>query len=158
MRQPELANGHRLYTSGTLSQTVHQYYSSQWQLLEERIDSATTPDRQFVWGIRYIDDLVLRERDTDASGSVDERLYSLQDANWNVVAVSNTSGAVQERYSYTPYGQPIVLDGSHGNRSSSVYSWTNLWQGRPYSSISATYNFRRREVVRHSGVRCRWTR
>jgi len=43
------------------------YYSSSWQVVEERIDLATDADRQFVWGARYVDDLVLRD---DFSGCV----------------------------------------------------------------------------------------
>ena len=42
-------------------ETRNFYYSSQWQVLEERVDSATTADRHFVWGLRYVDDLVLRD-------------------------------------------------------------------------------------------------
>lgn len=42
----------------------HFYYSSQWQILEERLDDATTADRQFVWGLRYIDDQICRDQTT----------------------------------------------------------------------------------------------
>jgi hypothetical protein len=83
----------------------HYYYSDQWQSLEERLGSTPTsaaPDRQFVWGLRYIDDCVLRDRST--TGTINERLYAMQDANWNVVAICNTSAAVLERYAYTAYG------------------------------------------------------
>lgn len=87
------------------SVTRHFYYTTRWQVVEERL--GTTPatadaQRQFVWGLRYLDDLVLRDRDTDADGTLDERLYPLQDANWNVTALADTAGAVQERYRYTP--------------------------------------------------------
>jgi hypothetical protein len=54
-------------------------------VLEERLDSSTTADRVFLWGIRYIDDLVLRDRTT--TSTLDERRYAIQDANWNVVAL-----------------------------------------------------------------------
>jgi hypothetical protein len=40
-------------------------------VLEERVDSATTPDRQYVWDIQYLDDLILRDRDSDGNGSLD---------------------------------------------------------------------------------------
>ena len=43
-------------------ETRHFYYSSAWQCLEERIDTSSDADRQHVWGLRYIDDLVLRDR------------------------------------------------------------------------------------------------
>ena len=33
-----------------------------------------------------------------------------QDANWNMTAVTNASGTVQERYVYSAYGVPIFLD------------------------------------------------
>jgi hypothetical protein len=32
----------------------HFYYSDRWQVLEERLGTSTTPDRQFTWGVRYI--------------------------------------------------------------------------------------------------------
>jgi RHS repeat-associated protein len=134
----------KLYSGGTLSQTRHQYYSSQWQLVEEREGSATTPDRQWVWGIRYIDDLVLRERDTDANGSVDERLYAMQDPNWNVVAVAGTGGVVQERYSYTPYGVVTKLSASFG-ASSATIQWNEiLYAGYRYDSSTGLYCVRYR--------------
>ncbi|MEZ6131588.1 MAG: hypothetical protein R3C59_23200 [Planctomycetaceae bacterium] len=85
------------YVSGTLDQTRHLYYTepSKWQVVEERIDSSTDPDRQFVWGQRYIDDLILRDRDTTGNGTLDER--ALEDANWNVTSLIDTSGTVQQR-------------------------------------------------------------
>jgi hypothetical protein len=67
--------------------------SKDWQVLEEYLGSSV--DRRYVWGIRYIDDLVLRDRTT--TGSLSERFYALQDANWNVVAICNG----RNRYSTT---------------------------------------------------------
>ena len=63
------------YTSGTLSETRHFYYNDAWQCLEEDATAenpAPPPDNmpptcQYVWGQRYVDDLVLRDRDTDAN-------------------------------------------------------------------------------------------
>jgi hypothetical protein len=65
----------------------HYYYTAQWQIIEERVGSATTPDRQFVWGLRYLDDLVLRD-----NGTV--RFYAFHDY-FNCTAIVNTSGVVQ---------------------------------------------------------------
>ena len=47
-------------SSGTLVETRDLFYSDQWQVLEEDVDSA--PEVQYVWGIRYVDDCVLRDR------------------------------------------------------------------------------------------------
>jgi len=35
------------------------------------------------------------------------RIYALQDGNWNVIALADTSGDVQERYAYQAYGAPL---------------------------------------------------
>src|SRR5262245_60103272 len=59
--------------------------------------SSTNAERQYVWSPMYVDALICRDRDTDGNGTMDERLYVQQDANWNVTAVISTSGSVQER-------------------------------------------------------------
>jgi hypothetical protein len=43
--------------------------SDDWQIVEERVDSSTDPDRQFLWGQRTTDDLLLRDRDTETEKS-----------------------------------------------------------------------------------------
>jgi RHS repeat-associated protein len=108
----------------------HLYYTPNWQVIEERL--GTTPasaaaERQFVWGIRYIDDLVLRDRDTTGGGTLNERLYAMQDANWNVIAVCDITGGVQERYTYTSYGISSFLTPGFTPRSTSNYAWEILF-------------------------------
>ncbi len=66
------------YTAGTLTETRHYYYTTQWQVIEERLGSATTADRHYLWGNRYIDDLILRDRDVNGDGTLEERLYALK--------------------------------------------------------------------------------
>ena len=103
------------YTSGAPAETRHFYYSPGWRSLEERLGTSPTTaaaERQQIWGLRYIDDLVLRDRDTNGDGTLDERLYGCQDTNWNMVALINTSAAAQERYLYSPFGMPTFLDGT----------------------------------------------
>ncbi len=134
------------YTSGSLAEMRHYYYSRDWQVLEERVQqcygssgSASAPEslypeRQFVWGLRYVNDLVLRDRDTDTNGTLDERIYALQDPNWNVVAIANTSGAIQERYCYDAYGKPSFLTSAFVVRNPNVssYDWETLYCGYRY--------------------------
>ena len=95
------------YTAGVLTETRHLYYSSDWRALEERLGASAVAERQCVWGQRYVDDLLLRDRDTNADGTLDERLYALQDPNWNMTGVADSGGLVQERYAYDAYGVPI---------------------------------------------------
>jgi RHS repeat-associated protein len=56
-------------------------------------------------------------------------LYALQDANWNTTALVNAGGTVQERYTYTPFGQVTFRDGSGSTLSSSAKDWVFLHQG-----------------------------
>jgi hypothetical protein len=69
------------YSGGELSEQRFFIHSDQWQVLEEYVaaTSLTVPAVQWVWGQRYIDDCVLR--DSNSSGTLNLRLYALQDAN-----------------------------------------------------------------------------
>jgi RHS repeat-associated protein len=90
------------------------YYSDNWQVLEERQedDSEWLLNKQYVWGIRYIDELILRDQDTSSpiDGTLNIRHYALQDANFNVVALVGSTGSVVRRYSYDAYGHSITLE------------------------------------------------
>ncbi len=133
------------YSSGLLTETRHFYYTSAWQVLEERVDSSASPNRQFVWGLRYIDDCVLRDRDTSGSGTLDERLYALQDGNWNVTSVTDENGDVQERYAYTAYGEPLFLTPSFVEQSGSSFGWEVLFTGQRWDGGSGLFSFRYRQ-------------
>ena len=50
------------------------------------------------------------DRDTNGDGTLDERLWVVQDANYNVTALFDNSGNVVERYIYDPFGSVTVLD------------------------------------------------
>lgn len=128
------------------------YYSASWQVLEERVNGSA--QIQYVWSPMYVDALVERDRDADGNGSLEERLYVLQDANWNVTAVVSTSGLVQERYLYDPYGKASVLAPNDWSaRSSSFFAWNYLHQGGRYDATSRLYSFRNRD---YSATLGRW--
>jgi len=133
------------YVSGTLNETRHLYYTepSRWQVVEERVGSSTSANRQFVWGLRYIDDLIRRDRDTDGNGTLDERLYSLQDANWNMTGLVSTSGAMQQRFSYTAYGLPVFLKSSFTNGSNTA-GWEVLYAGYRFEAATSLMHVRHR--------------
>jgi RHS repeat-associated protein len=105
------------------------YYSSAWQVLEERTGGVSTATIQYVWSPVYVDALVLRDRSTQNNGTLDERLWVQQDANWNVTALVNSSGQVVERYIYDPYGQVTYLNASWSTMSTSAYVWIYGFQG-----------------------------
>ena len=120
------------YVSGSLDETRHAYFTdpAKWQVIEERIDSSFDAERQFVWGLRYIDDLVLRDRDTTGNATFDERLYTMQDANWNVTALTDTAGDVLQRFAYQPYGDSEERDPDFTAYSGSDLEWTVRFTGR----------------------------
>jgi RHS repeat-associated protein len=108
--------------------TTDLYYSAAWQVLEERSGGAV--QAQYVWSPVYVDALVLRDRDTVAGGGLEERLYALQDGNFNVTALVNPAGQVVERYAYDPYGRADVLDATWTVLpGGSAYGWEYRFQG-----------------------------
>jgi RHS repeat-associated protein len=136
------------YSGGELSETRDFYQSLSWSVLEERVSAA--PDRQYVWGLRYIDDLVLRDRSN--GGTLNERLYGLQDANWNMVAVCDESGDVQERFNYTTYGVCTPLNPDFSSPYSGTnYDWTLLFTGRELDSATGLYYYRHRQYLAELG-------
>ena len=140
---------HKTYTSGTLSETRHLYYTepSKWQIIEERLGTSPNSadaDRQFVWGLRHIDDLIVRDRDTNDDGSLDERLYAMQDANWNVTAIVDSTGAAQERYNYSAYGVPTFLTSTFGSRALSSFDWETLYCGYCYEANIGLFHVQNR--------------
>jgi RHS repeat-associated protein len=130
----------------THSGTVNDlYYSAAWQVLEERTGGVSTATIQYVWSPVYVDALILRDRSTQNNGTLDERLWVQQDANWNVTALVNSSGSVVERYVYDPYGQVTYLNASFGTISGSAYGWIYGFQGLRLDTATGNNQGRERE-------------
>lgn len=133
-----------VYSAGTLASTRHIYYSLQSQALEERVDSGTDAEIQFVWNLGYVDDLLLRDRDTNSNGTLDERLYSLPDLRYCVMALTDSSGSVVERFKYQAYGQSKAMTDLFVDRSSSSYDWEFRYTGRREDLETGLMYFRAR--------------
>jgi len=122
------------------------YYSAAWQVIDEK-EGGDWKARQ-VWSPVYVDALVLRDRDANSySGDgLEERLYVAQDANWNVTALINSSGAAVERIVYDPYGKPTFMDSAGADRmpNASSFDWVYLHQGLRLDSIVDLYDNRAR--------------
>jgi YD repeat-containing protein len=95
------------------------FYTDQWQQIQTMKEASpgATPTlaAQNVWGITYVNDLVLRDDNavtgnlgaspgTGSSTGLGERIYALHDANHDVTSITDASGNVLERFSYDPYG------------------------------------------------------
>jgi RHS repeat-associated protein len=133
------------------SDTRSLYYSSQWQVLEERVNGTARVSN--VWSAVYVDALIARDRDAENNGSLEERLYVTHDANFNTTALLNTSGAVVEKYAYDPYGAVTVYNASNTVLGSSAYAMRYLHQGGRLSAESGLYYFRNRDYSTSLG---RW--
>ncbi len=129
---------------------IDLYYSADWQVLEERVGGAAKV--HYVWSPVYVDALVLRDRDT-GGGTLSERLWVQQDADWNVTALVNGSGTVMERYAYDPYGTVVVLSATWGALSGSAYAWVYLHQGGRLDTTTGLYGFRNRDLSPALAVR-----
>ena len=76
--------------------------AGRWNIVETR-NGADQTTWQYVWGTQYVDELVLADRNGDASGNdcdpdtdaqgetagADHRWFYHQDRNWNVVALTD---------------------------------------------------------------------
>ena len=127
----------RRVTSNDGTTTTDLYYSTQQQVLEEMQGGSATA--RYVWSPVYVNALVLRDRATGSPGTLDERLWAQQDANFNVTALVDGTGAVVERYVYDPYGAVTIYDATYTLRSSSSYAMTILFQGMRYDATSGLY-------------------
>jgi RHS repeat-associated protein len=94
--------------SGDYDETVIYLYDG-FRIIETR-DGSSNVVQQFVYGTQYIDELLMvRVKDQG-------ELYIHQDANWNVIALTDLGGHVVERYTYRPYGEMVVFqDTSYGD-------------------------------------------
>ncbi len=108
-----------------INERRYLYYNAAWQIVEEHVDagfvSASDPvtiDRivQNIWGLRYIDDLVLRRVDANypgsglpdfsqtTSGDIDWEQY-LTDHQFSVVAAVGRTGTLAFRVAYDAFGE-----------------------------------------------------
>jgi len=137
-------------TAGT---NTRDLFFDNWSVLEERLNGATTADVQHVWSPVYVNALILRDRSTLHNGTLDERLWVQQEANWDVTALMDNTGSIVERYVYDPYGQVTFLNGSWGTITASNYDSRYLFQGERIDPATALYHMDRRD---YSATLGRW--
>jgi RHS repeat-associated protein len=132
-----------VYNSGVLFKLRHFYYTDNWRSIEERVDNSANASQQFVWGLRYVDDLVLRDSHTESDNSLDDRSYCSQDANGNVVGLIDSHGSIQERVAYSSYGVPLFLSPDWESQSD-VFQFEVLFAGYRFDADTGHYSVRNR--------------
>ena len=101
--------------TGSWDCSYSYYFSSEYQIIEER-NGSDQPIKDHVWGLTYVDEAVqTRVNTTPTSTATWAAYYPLQDANYNVLGVTDASGVLAERYEYGAYGarQVFVSAGSN---------------------------------------------
>jgi RHS repeat-associated protein len=147
------------------------YYSQGWQVLEERVRTSTgaipaTADTRFIWSPVYVDAMIARDRNADnnattGTGGLEERVYAIQDANWNTTAIiaatgvpGVAAGAVISRFVYTPYGNHQTLTPSWTTPptgSNSAVPWSRLFQGLEFTDATRLTHARHRDYSMNLG-------
>jgi RHS repeat-associated protein len=146
----------KLKPNGANWDRTDYYYNNGGQVVEERtatamadkVTVATVPKYQWVWDPRYVDAPIFRDENKDGDGDcvdgTDERLYFVNDANFNTTALVTAAGTVVERYAYTPYGQATVFNASWTSQSATLYNNEILYAGYRLNAETQLYHVRAR--------------
>ena len=120
------------------------FFNEKWQELEAQEPGAQASGlTTYIWGVRYIDDLVCRDKSS-------ERLYALSDPNWNVVATCDSTGTVQERMCYDAFGKVSWFDAAFASKGASTYDWNRTFTGQVFDSETSLMLYRNRYY--HTGL------
>src|SRR5665213_2754454 len=130
-------------TSGGGTNPAYWFYTPDNRLIETWYTTGIY--NQYVWGLGYVNSLILRDRNSDGNMSsgdyglthsgLDERLYVQQDANCNVTAIvmpTTGSQTVELRWVYDPYGKYTTLNSSWATTTDPGYYMRFLFQGEYY--------------------------
>ena len=140
--------------------TKYLYYSSQWQVVEERWNgtAASNVQYQYVWSAAYVNGMVLRDTYVAGTAQPDLRIYTQTDADWNATALVGYDPATQtwgvvERFVYSPYGTVTVLSPAW-TAQADAFNWQYLYQGGRQDTTTGLYLFQHRNYSPSLGT---WT-
>jgi RHS repeat-associated protein len=78
-------------------------------------------------------------------------VYFHRNHQYSVTAITTSTGAIAERYAYTAYGQPTILDASASVLSSSAINNRYTYTGREWDATLSLHHFRARWMSGLSG-------
>lgn len=120
--------------------TTNYYYCGD-QAIEER-DANNTVQATYIFGIS-VDDVLQMQRDGNT-------YYYHKNHLGSVVALTDGSGNLVERYEYDPYGRPSFFDANDNALSQSAVGNAILFTGRDYDAETGLYYYRARTM--HPGL------
>jgi RHS repeat-associated protein len=112
-----------------------RFFYDGFQVVEEQ-DAAGTAEATFVYG-RGIDEVLTMNRDGNT-------YYFHGDDLGNIMAASDDTGAVAERYDYGPFGAPNIFDGAGVPIAASNIGNPYLFTGRRFDPDTGWYYYRTR--------------
>jgi RHS repeat-associated protein len=142
----------RRITRTVSSVKTHSYYNQVWRPLEERKGTQTSASMHYLWGARHRDDLVRRDRVTSGT-TFNETRYVLMDY-FSPAAITDATGAVIERYSFSAFGVRRILAPDWTARTTSESVFEFGFQGQFLDTESGLINYGYRYFTPHLG---RWT-
>lgn len=120
--------------AGVMTET--RYYYDDARIIEEQ-DSASTVLATYVYGA-YVDEVLTMDRGG-------QTYYYHPNAIWSTVALTDSAGVVQERYTYDPYGRPTVRD------AADVPVPLSAW-GTAHSPLENPFRFTGRQYDEETGL------
>jgi RHS repeat-associated protein len=108
--------------------------------------AASSPTYTYVYA-SYIDEPVMR------SGSSGLRYYH-RNQQYSVIALTNGSGTITQRYAYSAYGTPTITDASGTELTSSADNNRYTYTGREWDSELNLYHYRARMYDSDAGRFC----
>ena len=118
--------------SGNITAGTTDYLYDGMQCVEERVIDSMT--KQFVWGL-YIDELLEIKTPSNL-------YYPLQDLLYRTNVLTDSSGAIYEKFDYDAYGRTLIFDASDNAKSNPICEF--LFTGRRFDPESELYFYRAR--------------
>jgi RHS repeat-associated protein len=140
------AIGRRVARSGTGGSVVFVQMEQQTIADYPVGGAATTPTFRYVYA-SYIDEPVVRK----TAGTGGTLVYFHRNQQYSITAVTTSAGAVTERYAYTAYGLPTILDASASVPSSSAINNRYTYTGREWDATLGLQHFRARWMSPSAG-------
>ncbi|MBX3418883.1 MAG: RHS repeat protein [Pirellulaceae bacterium] len=106
---------------------------------------ASSPSFRYVYG-SYIDEPILRQGGTSSTlpTSGTSLAYYHRNQQYSIVALTNHSGAILERYAYTAHGELTIMAANGTLRTTSLYNNRYTYTGREHDLDLNLYHFRAR--------------
>ena len=115
--------------------TTSYIYDGEKPILEYKTWSAPTAKNLYGKGI---DEILMR---TDASVNSGQPFYHQDDHEGSVTHLTDSSGAVLERYTYDAFGKPTIFSALNSQLSTSAYGNRFMFTGREYVEKFGIYEW-----------------